>query len=197
MESYRPSFRRRLASAWASLGTLLKKLKPRVSEVRLQRMCPFCGLITPRAKRICLECGKSLSAVTLEGKKHDKDEEIDREEPLKRAFTLGSENSERRDIRQRCSDERFDRTRRRQLPRLPGLISLAPQTPPAGCRSSRHRLRCHSCGFEKTWIFGRNLVLRASVPLLVVEQDAKAKAGERPHRSERGGHRSFRSEEPW
>jgi hypothetical protein len=25
-----------------------------------QRMCPFCGLITARAKAFCLECGKSL-----------------------------------------------------------------------------------------------------------------------------------------
>ena len=25
-----------------------------------QRMCPFCGLITPRRKACCLECGKSL-----------------------------------------------------------------------------------------------------------------------------------------
>jgi hypothetical protein len=24
-----------------------------------QRMCPFCGLITSRRKRCCLECGKS------------------------------------------------------------------------------------------------------------------------------------------
>jgi predicted amidophosphoribosyltransferase len=25
-----------------------------------QRMCPFCGLITPTAKRTCMECGKAL-----------------------------------------------------------------------------------------------------------------------------------------
>jgi hypothetical protein len=25
-----------------------------------QRMCPFCGLITPRSKSLCLECGKHL-----------------------------------------------------------------------------------------------------------------------------------------
>jgi len=25
-----------------------------------QRICPFCGLITPREKRNCLECGKSF-----------------------------------------------------------------------------------------------------------------------------------------
>jgi hypothetical protein len=28
-----------------------------------QRMCPFCGLITARAKALCLECGKSLREV--------------------------------------------------------------------------------------------------------------------------------------
>jgi hypothetical protein len=33
-----------------------------------QRMCPFCGLITPRSKRLCLECGKSLVAVQFERK---------------------------------------------------------------------------------------------------------------------------------
>jgi len=68
MESYRPTLRRRLASVREFLGTLLEMLKPRTQEVRSQRVCPFCGLITPRAKRVCLECGKSLSAVSLERK---------------------------------------------------------------------------------------------------------------------------------
>jgi ribosomal protein S27AE len=66
MEPYRPSLRRRLASARKLLGTLLAMFKPRREEVRLQRVCPLCGLITPRAKRVCLECGESLSAVSLE-----------------------------------------------------------------------------------------------------------------------------------
>lgn len=66
MEPYRPSLGRRLASARRLLGTLLAMFKPRREEVRSQRMCPYCGLITPRAKRVCLECGKSLSAVSLE-----------------------------------------------------------------------------------------------------------------------------------
>ena len=68
MEPYRPSLRRRLTSAWKFLETLLAIVRPQAQEVRSQRMCPFCGLITPRAKRICLECGKSLSAVSLERK---------------------------------------------------------------------------------------------------------------------------------
>jgi hypothetical protein len=33
-----------------------------------QRMCPFCGLITPRAKQSCLECGKSLRGIQVERK---------------------------------------------------------------------------------------------------------------------------------
>ena len=67
MEPYRPTLGRRLASAEKLLQTLLAIFRPQAKEVRLQRMCPFCGLITPRDKRVCLECGKSLSAVPLEG----------------------------------------------------------------------------------------------------------------------------------
>jgi hypothetical protein len=66
MEPYRPTLRRRLASLREFFGTLLAMFKPRREEVRSQRTCPYCGLITPRAKRVCLECGKSLSAVSLE-----------------------------------------------------------------------------------------------------------------------------------
>jgi len=66
MEPYRPSLDRRLASAGKFLGTLLTLFKLRGHEARSQRMCPFCGLITPRAKRVCLECGKSLGAVPPE-----------------------------------------------------------------------------------------------------------------------------------
>jgi hypothetical protein len=42
------------------LTKLFRIVKPEATEVRSQRMCPFCGLITPRAERHCLECGKSL-----------------------------------------------------------------------------------------------------------------------------------------
>jgi hypothetical protein len=66
MEPYRPSLGRRLATARKFLGTLLAMFKTQREEVRSQRMCPFCGLITPRARRVCLECGKSLSAVPLQ-----------------------------------------------------------------------------------------------------------------------------------
>jgi hypothetical protein len=53
-------FRRLRASITVSFGKLLAMLTPRVREVRSQRMCPFCGLVTSRYKRCCLECGKSL-----------------------------------------------------------------------------------------------------------------------------------------
>jgi predicted amidophosphoribosyltransferase len=68
MEPYDPSLSRRLASARKFFGTLLTFLKPRSQEVRAQRMCPFCGLITPRNKRLCQECGKSLNSAPLETK---------------------------------------------------------------------------------------------------------------------------------
>ena len=68
MEPFRPSFRRRLAAIRSSFGKLVAMLRPRALEVRVQRMCPFCGLITPRAERICLECGKPLRAIQAERK---------------------------------------------------------------------------------------------------------------------------------
>jgi hypothetical protein len=68
MELYRPLLRRLMGSAGKFLGTLLASVRPQTQEVRSQRVCPFCGLITPRAKRVCLECGNSLSAVSLERK---------------------------------------------------------------------------------------------------------------------------------
>jgi transposase len=53
--------RRRLAFVADWCGKVLTILIPRAREVRSQRMCPFCGLITPRRKTFCLECGKSLN----------------------------------------------------------------------------------------------------------------------------------------
>jgi hypothetical protein len=43
----------------------IRKLKPRVNGYGLQRMCPYCGLITSRSKAHCLECGRSLTAVSV------------------------------------------------------------------------------------------------------------------------------------
>ena len=53
----------RVRSLLGFMPALVKKLqgmKPRDDAFAPQRMCPFCGLITPRCKRYCLECGKSL-----------------------------------------------------------------------------------------------------------------------------------------
>jgi hypothetical protein len=53
----------RVRSALGLMVALAKKLvgmKPRDAEFTPQRMCPFCGLITPRGKEYCLECGKSF-----------------------------------------------------------------------------------------------------------------------------------------
>jgi hypothetical protein len=51
---------RRLSRAMRVLMKKVLRMEPREKEFAPQRMCPFCGLITPRHKRHCLECGKSL-----------------------------------------------------------------------------------------------------------------------------------------
>jgi hypothetical protein len=38
---------------------------PKIAGYGSQRMCPSCGLITSRLKACCLECGKSLTAVSV------------------------------------------------------------------------------------------------------------------------------------
>ena len=43
----------------------IRKLRPQVTGYGTQRMCPFCGLITSRLKADCLECGRSLTAVSV------------------------------------------------------------------------------------------------------------------------------------
>ncbi len=66
--SFRHRLRRRLAYVADLLGKFQATLAPQAQQVGLQRMCPFCGLITPRAKRLCLECGKPLRALPVERK---------------------------------------------------------------------------------------------------------------------------------
>ena len=61
MEPVSRRLQRRLAYISDLLVKLLAIVTPRTREIRSQRMCPFCGLITPRYKTSCLECGKSLS----------------------------------------------------------------------------------------------------------------------------------------
>jgi hypothetical protein len=43
----------------------VRKLKPQVAGYGSQTMCPSCGLITSRLKPCCLECGKSLTGVSV------------------------------------------------------------------------------------------------------------------------------------
>jgi hypothetical protein len=56
--------RKQLGKQITLLRDALRKLGSTVAldnrEVRAQRMCPFCGLITPRHKAVCLECGKAF-----------------------------------------------------------------------------------------------------------------------------------------
>jgi hypothetical protein len=51
---------RRSLEFLSALARKLVGIKPRENEFTPQRMCPFCGLITPRSKVYCLECGKSF-----------------------------------------------------------------------------------------------------------------------------------------
>ena len=43
----------------------MHKLKPQVAGYGSQTMCPSCRLITSRLKPCCLECGKSLTGVSV------------------------------------------------------------------------------------------------------------------------------------
>jgi hypothetical protein len=53
--------RRRFVGISRSLSKLFASVAPPVRGYASQRMCPFCGLITPRARTFCFECGKSLA----------------------------------------------------------------------------------------------------------------------------------------
>ena len=43
----------------------MRKLKPQIAGYGSQRMCSSCGLITSRLKACCVECGKSLTPVSV------------------------------------------------------------------------------------------------------------------------------------
>jgi hypothetical protein len=63
MTSLPRAFFGRLRSLRAYTAASLRKLlgiTPRDGDFASQRMCPFCGLITPRHGTFCLECGKAL-----------------------------------------------------------------------------------------------------------------------------------------
>ena len=50
------------------LAYRVRRMKPQLAGYASQRMCPACGLITPRAKAACMECGKVLVSVGGEGR---------------------------------------------------------------------------------------------------------------------------------
>ena len=52
---------RGLLTKTAASVSRLFGMVPRDGHFQRQRMCPFCGLITPRRERCCLECGRLLS----------------------------------------------------------------------------------------------------------------------------------------
>lgn len=53
----------RVRSLGAFLAASMRKMlgaERHDGDFASQRMCPFCGLITPRHETSCLECGKAL-----------------------------------------------------------------------------------------------------------------------------------------
>jgi hypothetical protein len=64
-----------LFSRIRELPALVRKLfriKPRSEEFAPQRVCPFCGLITERSKRYCLECGKFQTSLEVDSERTTK-----------------------------------------------------------------------------------------------------------------------------
>lgn len=55
------SLRRLFATVGEGLSRVLEGLKPPASRFKAQRMCPSCGMITPRSNLLCLECGHTLT----------------------------------------------------------------------------------------------------------------------------------------
>jgi hypothetical protein len=51
---------RRLRAFTAALLRKTLGMEAHNGDFASQRMCPFCGLITPRFETCCLECGKAL-----------------------------------------------------------------------------------------------------------------------------------------
>jgi hypothetical protein len=43
----------------------LWRVRPQMAGYASQRMCPACGLITPRAQAACLECGKVMASAPV------------------------------------------------------------------------------------------------------------------------------------
>lgn len=51
---------RRLRAFTAALLRKTLGMEAHSGDFASQRVCPFCGLITPRFETCCLECGKAL-----------------------------------------------------------------------------------------------------------------------------------------
>jgi len=62
LRGYRDRWLKKLTAIRASFANAFSAVAS-PTGFSTQRMCPFCGLITPRAKRSCLECGRSLAPV--------------------------------------------------------------------------------------------------------------------------------------
>lgn len=60
--------RRRFALIVDSLKVLLAPPERPPQDYGSQKICPYCGLITPRSKGSCLECGKSFRGDRLKPK---------------------------------------------------------------------------------------------------------------------------------
>ena len=54
-----------LIGLFAILLLYRRRKLPQIAGYGSQRMCPSCGLITSRLKPCCVECGKSLTAVSV------------------------------------------------------------------------------------------------------------------------------------
>jgi len=54
-----------LIALFAILVLYRRRKLPQISGYGSQRMCPSCELITSRLKACCLECGRSLTAVSV------------------------------------------------------------------------------------------------------------------------------------
>ncbi len=63
MEPVLRPLRRRFALMADLFWKILAIVRPPTRQVRTARVCPFCGLITSRSKRSCLECDKILQPV--------------------------------------------------------------------------------------------------------------------------------------
>ena len=62
MGRLRDRFRKGLRGISHSFSKLMATTEPKTGKFGSQRMCPFCGLITARSQRCCLECGRSLGS---------------------------------------------------------------------------------------------------------------------------------------